>query len=93
MHYGKIASIGIVALALASGACNSNVADSRYTTAREESSRDTERAAELQQKRSDDISHLISESSTSRRNGHKLPAMQRAKRLALHPSRHNVTLS
>jgi hypothetical protein len=57
MHYGKIATIGIVAL-VASGACNSNVADSRKTTAREESPRDSERAAELQQKRNDDISHL-----------------------------------
>ena len=58
MHYVKIGTIGIVALALASGACNSNVADSRNTTARQESPRDTERAAELQQKRNDDIAHL-----------------------------------
>ncbi len=58
MHYSKIATIGIVALALASDACNRNVADSRSTTAREESPRDAGRAAELQQKRNDDISHL-----------------------------------
>jgi hypothetical protein len=58
MHHGKIATIGIVALALASSACNSNVADSRNTAAREEGPRNTERVAELQQKRNDDISHL-----------------------------------
>jgi hypothetical protein len=58
MHYGKITTIGIVALALASGACNRDVAGSRNTTAGEESPRDTGRAEELQQKRNDDISRL-----------------------------------
>jgi hypothetical protein len=58
MHYGKTASAAIVALALTSGACNRGVTDSRETTAGEGRPRDTDRAAELQQKRNDDISQL-----------------------------------
>jgi membrane-associated HD superfamily phosphohydrolase len=56
MDYRKTATIGIVALAL-SGACN-RATDSRDTTARDEVPRNTDRAAELQQKRNEDISQL-----------------------------------
>ena len=56
MDYRKTASIGILALAL-SGACN-RTTDSRDTTTGEEVSRNADRAAELQQKRNEDISQL-----------------------------------
>jgi hypothetical protein len=56
MDYRKTATIGILALAL-SGACN-RTTDSRDTTPSEEVSRNADRAAELQQKRNEDISQL-----------------------------------
>jgi hypothetical protein len=56
MDYRKTATVGILALAL-SGACN-RTTDSRDTTPGEEVSRNADRAAELQQKRNEDISQL-----------------------------------
>ena len=58
MHYRKAAAITTVALALAAGACNRDATDSRDTTARAEPTAKPDRAAELQQKRNDDISQL-----------------------------------
>ena len=54
MHYPKIASVGTVVLTLVAGACSRDVAESREPTTRAE----PDRAAELQQKRDDDISQL-----------------------------------
>lgn len=57
MHYGKVTAIGSLALALAAGACNREVGESRDTTVREES-RNVDRVAELQRERDDEISRL-----------------------------------
>jgi hypothetical protein len=54
MHYPKAATVSAVVLTLAAGACNRDVAESREPTTRTE----PDRAAELQQKRNDDISQL-----------------------------------
>ena len=54
MHYPKAATISTVVLTLVAGACNRDVAESREPTTRTE----PDRAAELQQKRNDDISQL-----------------------------------
>src|SRR4029434_2182245 len=58
MNYRKVATIGIVALALAAAACNRSVTDSRDTRADEASTRNTDRAQELQRERDNDISQL-----------------------------------
>jgi hypothetical protein len=58
MAYGRVATIGACALALAAGACNREAADSRETAALEERTPDVDRAAELQRQRDDDISRL-----------------------------------
>lgn len=54
MYYPKAATISTVVLTLVAGACNRDVAESREPTTRTE----PDRAAELQQKRNDDISQL-----------------------------------
>lgn len=58
MRYGRVATIGTVALALAAGACNRDVGESRETTVRDERTTDVNRVAELQRQRDDDISRL-----------------------------------
>jgi phage-related minor tail protein len=58
MHYRNIATIGIVGLALAGGACNRDAVESRETTAREERTPNVDRTAELQRERDDEISGL-----------------------------------
>jgi hypothetical protein len=58
MHYQNLATIGIVALALAAGGCNRDVGESRDTTAREEGTRNVDRTAELQRERNEEISRL-----------------------------------
>jgi hypothetical protein len=58
MHYRNVATIGIVGLALAAGACNRDAAESRDTTAREERTPNVDRTAELQRERDDEISGL-----------------------------------
>ena len=54
MHYSKAATVSTIALSLIAGACNRDAAESREPTTRTE----PDRGAELQQKRSDDISQL-----------------------------------
>jgi archaellum component FlaC len=58
MHYQNMATIGIVALALAAGGCNRDVGESRDTTAREERTPNVDRTAELQRERNEEISRL-----------------------------------
>jgi len=58
MDYRKVATIGIVALALAAAACNRSVTDSRDAKADEAGTRNTDRAQELQRERDNDISQL-----------------------------------
>ena len=58
MHYHNLATISIVGLALAAGACNRDAGESRDTTAREEPTPNVDRAAELQRERDDEISRL-----------------------------------
>jgi archaellum component FlaC len=58
MHYQNMATIGIVALALAAGGCNRGVGESRDTTAREERTPNVDRTAELQRERNEEISRL-----------------------------------
>ena len=57
MHCQNMATIGIVALALAAGACNRDASESRDTT-REERPPAVDRAAELQRDRNEEISRL-----------------------------------
>jgi len=57
MHCQNMATIGIVALALAAGACNRGASESRDTT-REERPPAVDRAAELQRDRNEEISRL-----------------------------------
>ena len=54
MHYPKIATVGTFVLTLVAGACSRDVDESREPATRAEPNR----AAELQQKRNDDISQL-----------------------------------
>ena len=58
MHYQNMATIGIVALALAAGGCNRDVGESRDTTAGEERTPNVDRTAELQRERNEEISGL-----------------------------------
>jgi hypothetical protein len=58
MHYQNMATIGIVALALAAGGCNRDVGESRDTTAREERTPNVDRTAELQRERNEEVSGL-----------------------------------
>jgi hypothetical protein len=58
MHYQNMATIGIVAMALAAGGCNRDVGESRDTTAREERTPNVDRTAELQRERNEEISRL-----------------------------------
>jgi hypothetical protein len=58
MHYQNMATIGIVAMALAAGGCNRDVGESRDTTAREERTPNVDRTAELQRQRNEEISRL-----------------------------------
>jgi len=57
MRYRNMATVGIVALALAAGGCNRDVGESRDTT-REERPPAVDRAAELQRDRNEEISRL-----------------------------------
>ena len=57
MHCQNMATIGIVALALAAGACNRDASESRDTT-REERPPAVDRARELQRDRNEEISRL-----------------------------------
>ena len=58
MHYQNIATIGIVALALAAGGCNRDAGESRDTTSREDRPPAVDRAAELQRDRNEEVSRL-----------------------------------
>jgi hypothetical protein len=58
MHLQNIATIGIVALALAAGGCNRDAGESRDTTSREERPPAVDRAAELQRDRNEEVSRL-----------------------------------
>jgi hypothetical protein len=57
MRYQNLATIGIVALVLASGGCNRDVGESD-TAAREERTPNVDRTAELQRERNEEISRL-----------------------------------
>jgi hypothetical protein len=57
MHCQNMATIGIVALALAAGACNRDASESRDTTPRRTAPA-VDRAAELQRDRNEEISRL-----------------------------------
>jgi hypothetical protein len=58
MHHANVTAVCTLALALSAGACNRGTGESPGTTAGEESSRDADRVAELQQERNEDISAL-----------------------------------
>jgi DNA repair exonuclease SbcCD ATPase subunit len=60
MHYGKAATVATIALALAAGACNREASESREPAVRDEPTRNTDRTAELQRERDDEISRLDS---------------------------------
>jgi hypothetical protein len=57
MHYRKVATISTLALALAAGACNREVSESRGTTGSDEP-RNVDRTAELQRERDREITRL-----------------------------------
>lgn len=58
MYYRNVAIVGFVTLALAGGACNRNVSDSRDANAPDEATREGDRTAERQQERDKEISRL-----------------------------------